>query len=595
MHDYRRTHSCGDLNKTHAGETVTLSGWVHKRRDLGGLTFVDLRDRYGITQLIFDPNKNADLHKLAGNLKHESVISIEGIVHPRVEGMANKNMVTGEIEIEVSHLELLSESLVPPFTLNDDTYEVNEELRLKYRYLDIRKGNLLKNLTIRHKAMVATRRFLDGEKFTEVQTPIMSKSTPEGAREYLVPSRIHPAHFYALPQSPQIYKQLLMISGLDRYFQIAPCFRDEDLRAERQPEFTQIDIEMSFGKPEDIKKLTEGMLKEIFKECLNVEIETPIPVMSYHDCLENYGTDKPDVRFDMPLVRVDDIVKDSTFSIFTDQLKNEGCIKGICVKGGAEISRKGIDVYTEFVSRLGLKGLAWMKKQNGEFSSSIVKFFPSELLDKLSNVLHVEDGDMILFAAAKESVVNQALDHLRRHIAKERKLIPENAYKFLWVNDFPLFEFDEEENRLTSIHHPFTSPHFDDIKLIDEDPLNVRSDAYDCVLNGFEIGGGSQRIHNQELQKKIFKTLNLSEDDIKTRMGFFIEALQYGTPPHLGIAFGLDRIAMILCNTDNIKDVIAFPKSLNATDLMMQSPSMVEKVQLDELKIKTLAEEISVI
>lgn len=595
MHDFRRTHTCGELKKEDVGKEVTLSGWVHRRRDLGGLIFIDLRDRYGRTQLIFDPNRNKDVHKIASDLKHEYVISIRGVVNKRAEGMANKSMTTGEIEIDVSHLEILSESMVPPFTINDDTYEVNEELRLKYRYLDIRKGPLLDNLKMRHKAMLATRSFLDSQAFIEVQTPILAKSTPEGARDYLVPSRVHPAHFYALPQSPQLFKQLLMIGGLDRYYQIAPCFRDEDLRAERQPEFTQIDIEMSFGKPEDIKTLSEGLMKSIFKECLDIEIETPFPVMSYHECQERYGTDKPDVRFGMPLVRVDDIVKNSEFSVFTSQIQSGGCVKGLCIKGGADISRKGIDSYTEFVARLGLKGLAFMKKQDGEFTSGIAKFFSKEIQDQISKAMDAEEGDLVVFAAASEQTVNQALDHLRRHIARERKLIPEKTYKFLWVNDFPLFEYSEEDERLTSIHHPFTSPHFEDIPLIESDPLKVRSYAYDCVLNGYEIGGGSQRIHSQELQQKIFKALSLSDEDIKNRMGFFIEALKYGTPPHLGIAWGFDRISMILCNTENIKDVVAFPKTLNATDLMMNSPSTVDKAQLDELKIKTLAEEISLI
>lgn len=596
MHDYRRTHTCGALRKTENGHVVTLSGWVHRRRDFGALTFVDIRDRYGITQLIFDPHKNESIHKLAQTLRPEWVISIKGTVRLRAEGMANANMPTGEIEIDVTHLEILSESLVPPFTINDDTYEVNEELRLKYRYLEIRKGTILQNLAMRHKAMICVRNFLNTQNFMEIQTPIMSKSTPEGAREYLVPSRVHPGNFYSLPQSPQIYKQLLMIAGLDRYFQIAPCFRDEDLRAERQPEFYQIDLEMSFGKPEDIKLLIEQMLKALFKECLNVDIHTPIKEISYHDCMEHYGTDKPDVRFDMPLVRVDEIVKDSSFSVFVDELKNSGsCVKGICVKGGAEISRKGIDAYTDFVAKLGLKGLAYIKKQAGEYSSSIVKFFSQEALDKLSKKMDFHDGDIVFFASSKETTVNQALDHLRRHIARERNLIPKNVYKFLWVKDFPLFVFDSVENRFSSSHHPFTSPHFDDIEKLDTDPLNIRSYAYDCVLNGYEIGGGSQRIHNQDLQRKIFKLLSLSEEDIKERMGFFIEALQYGTPPHLGAAFGLDRLIMILCDTENIKDVLAFPKTSNASDLMMQSPSPVEKKQLEELKIKSLAEEISLI
>lgn len=593
MLDYRRTHHCGELSKTHVGQKVTLSGWVQKRRDLGNLIFIDLRDRYGVTQLIFDPNLDKELHAGANKLRHEWVISIEGKVTPRAKGMENPSMKTGEIEIHVDNLSILSESKVTPFTIYEDQTEVNEELRLKYRYLDIRKGKIAQNLRLRHKALLAVRNYMDEHSFTEIQTPILSKSTPEGAREYLVPSRIHPGHFYSLPQSPQIYKQLLMIAGMDRYFQIAACFRDEDLRAERQPEFTQIDIEMSFLKPSDIQTLSEGLLKKIFKECLNIDIPTPFRHMSYNDCMEHYGCDKPDLRFDMPLIRIDDLAAESTFSVFLDTLKTGGCIKGLCVKGGDDVSRKGIDAYTQFVGQFGLKGLAWVKKQETGYSSSITKFFSDALLDKLSERMQAEVGDLLLFAAAQESNVNQSLDHLRRFIAKERQLIPKNCFKFLWVTDFPLFIWDAEEKRLSSAHHPFTSPHFEDLALLDTDPLQVRSYAYDCVLNGYEIGGGSQRIHNQDLQEKIFRLLSLTEEDMKTRMGFFIEALKYGTPPHLGIAFGVDRIMMILCDTDNIKDVIAFPKNHHASDLMMSAPSMIHQKQLDDLKLKSLAEEIS--
>ena len=590
MFDYRRTHTCGQLTKENIGAQVTLSGWVHKRRDLGHLIFIDLRDRHGLTQLIFDSTKNKDLAQLAAKIRSEFVISILGTVEPRAAGMQNSNMKTGEIEIHVNHIEILSESKIPPFTIFEDQSETNEELRLKYRYLDIRKGKIAANLRMRHKALLAVRTYLDEYEFTEIQTPIMSKSTPEGAREYLVPSRIHPGHFYSLPQSPQIYKQLLMIAGMDRYYQIAQCFRDEDLRAERQPEFTQIDIEMSFDRPEAIKKICEGMLKKIFKSCLNIDIPTPFPEYSYDYCMENYGCDKPDLRFGMPLVRVDEIAKESTFSIFKDVLAQGGCIKGLCVKGGETFSRKEIDQYTQFVSHLGLKGLAWIKKQKEGFSSSIGKFFTEDQLHQLCNRMQASEGDLILLAAAKESVVNQSLDHLRRHVAKQLNLIPKNSYAFLWVKDFPLFVWDDEEQRLSSAHHPFTSPHFEDLPLLDKQPLQVRSYAYDCVLNGYEIGGGSQRIHNQDLQRKIFELLKLSEEDIQHRMGFFIEALKYGTPPHLGIAFGVDRIMMILCDTDNIKDVIAFPKTNLASDLMMSSPSLIASKQLQELKIKCLAE-----
>lgn len=595
MLDYRRTHHCGELTKNHVEQRVTLSGWVHKRRDLGNIIFIDLRDRFGITQLLFDSTKNKELHQLANKLRPEWVISVQGQVSPRATGMQNPSMKTGDIEIHIDTLTILSESKVPPFNIFEDQIEVNEELRLKYRYLDIRRGKIAHNLRLRHKALLALRNYMDSQQFTEIQTPIMSKSTPEGAREYLVPSRIHPGHFYSLPQSPQIYKQLLMIAGMDRYFQIAPCFRDEDLRAERQPEFTQIDIELSFQTPNEIKKLSEGFLKAIFKTCLNLDIPTPFQELTYAHCIEHYGTDKPDLRFDMPLVRVDDIVARSEFSVFLQHLKNGGCVKGLCVKQGEQISRKEIDHYSQIVSQLGLQGLAWIKKQKEGYSSSITKFFSESLLQELSDRMKAEEGDLLLFAAAKESLVNQSLDHLRRFIARERNLIPKNTYRFLWVTDFPLFVWDEEEKRLSSTHHPFTSPHFEDMHLLDTDPLKVRSYAYDCVLNGYEIGGGSQRIHNQDLQHKIFQLLQLSEEDINHRMGFFIEALKYGTPPHLGIAFGVDRIMMILCDTESIKDVIAFPKTNHATDLMMSSPSIVGQKQLDELKIKSLAEEITLI
>lgn len=595
MYDYRRSHTCGELRKSDAKKIVKLSGWVHRTRDLGGILFVTMRDRYGMVQILFDPNDNSQLHAQAATLKNEWVISLEGTVTLREDNMVNQSMPTGEIEIQPTKLEILSKAKTPPFVVNDKNVEVNEELRLKYRYLDFRRGQLAENMRLRHKAMLSARNFLDENQFLEVQTPILSKSTPEGARDYLVPSRIHPGNFYALPQSPQLYKQLLMISGLDRYYQLAPCFRDEDLRAERQPEFTQIDIEMSFGWPDDIKQLTEEMLKRIFKNCLNRDIETPFQSLTYKECMEHYGTDKPDLRFKMPLIRVDSLVAKSDFSVFKSQLESGGCIKCLCIKGGIDCSRKKIDAYTNMVSEFGLNGLAWIKRDENGFSSSIVKFFKKDLLEELAKKTDMQSGDLLLFAASKESIVNQALDHLRRTVAKERHLIPEGRYEFLWVTDFPLFEWDEEDNRLTSVHHPFTSPNFEDIELLEKKPLEVRSHSYDIVLNGYEIGGGSQRIHSEELQSKIFDLLKLSEEDLQIKMGFFVEALKYGTPPHLGIALGLDRLAMILCGTENIKDVIAFPKTLNASDLMMQSPSKVTPNQLKELDLKLLNGEISLI
>lgn len=594
MFDYRRTHTCGELTRTNLNQSVTLSGWVHRRRDHGGLIFIDMRDRFGLTQLIFDPAViSKEMFEQASRLRSEWVISIHGIVIPRAEGMTNPKMRTGEIEIQIKELEILSSAKTPPFSICDEESDVNEELRLKFRYLDIRRGDIAKKLVMRHKAMMTTRNYMSHHGFLEISTPILAKSTPEGARDYLVPSRVYPGNFYALPQSPQIFKQLLMVAGMDRYFQIATCFRDEDLRADRQPEFTQIDLEMSFGTPSDLMKLLEGLVAAIFKEGIGVDIPKAFPQMHYRDCLENFGTDRPDLRFGMPLVRIDDIAKRSTLSIFLEQLAADGIVKAICVKGGAEMSRKEIDGYTQFVGKFGLSGLAWMKNGPEGLTSSIVKFFTPELLTELTQRLNVEAGDLILFGAAPEDRVNQALDHLRRKIAKDRGLLHPEALNFLWVTDFPLMRWNAEERRLESEHHPFTSPNFEDLPLLDKEPLKVRALAYDLVLNGYELGGGSQRIHSSELQEKIFRALKLSPDEIKEKFGFFVEALQYGTPPHLGFAFGLDRIVMLLSRTENIRDVIAFPKTQKASDLMMQCPANVAQKQLDELKIKAEPVEIS--
>jgi len=580
-----RTHTCSELNKSHVGKKVKLAGWVNKRRDHGSMIFIDIRDRYGLTQLVFDPEISKKAHELAKELRNEWVILIHGEVSLRK--MPNNNLKTGEIEISVETLEILSKSKSSPFPIFEDKTQTNEELRLKYRYLDIRRRAILEKIIIRHKALLETRNFFSENDFLEINTPILSKSTPEGARDYLVPSRIHPGNFYALPQSPQIFKQLLMIGGIDRYFQIAQCFRDEDLRADRQPEFAQIDVEMSFGTKEDLYSICENHLKRIFKKCINIDISTPFIKMSYSECLEKYGSDKPDLRFDMHLIRLDEILKKSNFVIFTDTLKKEGCIKAFNVKGGVDISRKKLDEYSTFVQSFGLKHLFSIKKLNSTLTSNLTKYFSEDLLKELEKKLDIENNDMIFIAAEKENKVNQALDHLRKKIAKDRNLIKENEYKFLWVEDFPLFEWSEEEKRIVSMHHPFTRPNAKDLHFLEKEPLKVRAEAYDLVLNGYEIAGGSQRIYSSDIQENIFKLLNLTQEEIKQKFGFFIDALSYGTPPHGGIAYGFDRLIMILTNTDNIRDVIAFPKTLKALDLMMESPCLVKEEQLKELNIKT--------
>ncbi len=585
MIDFKRTHDCGTLTKKYIGKTVRLSGWVHRRRDHGGLIFIDLRDRFGLTQLIFDPTVCSNAHNDAQNLRSEWVITAKGKVRSRGEGLTNPKLHTGEIEIEVLELTILSRAKTPPFSIADETIEVSEELRLKYRFLDIRRGPILNNLIVRSKAMQVTRRFLDSQGFLEISTPILAKTTPEGARDYLVPSRIYPGNFYALPQSPQIFKQILMVSGMDKYFQIAPCFRDENLRADRQPEFTQIDIELSFETQDPLFRTIEELMQMIFKDTIDADVSSPFKRMEYKECIEKYGTDKPDLRFDMPLTRLDDLIERSEFTILKDQLSTGGCVKALTLKGGAKLSRRQIDELVAFVRPFQLQGLAWMKRTDEGFTSNIVKFFSEDLLNELGSKVEAESGDLILIAAEKESIVNQALDHLRRHLARAFNLIQPNDYQFLWVTDFPMFKLDETTNMIESEHHPFTSPHFDDMDKIDSDPLSVRALAYDLVLNGYEIASGSQRIHDGGLQQKIFHILRMSEEDIQEKFSFFINALSYGTPPHLGIALGLDRIIMILSNTENIRDVIAFPKTQKASDLMLQSPSHAANDQLRELDI----------
>lgn len=581
MLNLERTHDCGTLAASNIGEKVLIAGWVHRRRDHGGVIFIDLRDRFGLTQIVFRPETDGNLHELAGNLRSEWVIAVQGVVSSRGEGMTNPKLKTGEIEIDVHTLHILSKSKTPPFSICDETINVHEELRLKYRYLDIRRGEITQNLILRHKAMQSVRNFLSNQDFIEITTPILGKSTPEGARDYLVPSRISPGSFYALPQSPQLFKQLLMISGLDRYFQLSPCFRDEDLRSDRQPEFHQIDVEMSFGTYESFLPMMEQMITTLFKETKRIDLFAPFARIPYSEAIERFGTDKPDLRFGMELIRIDTLAKKSEFSVFLDA----DVVKGICVKGGSNISRKQIDEYTRFISNFGAKGLAWMKMQSDGPTSSIVKFFSKEVLDEIVHTMDAKDGDLMFFVASNESTVNQALDHLRRKLAKDRDLIKQDHFAIAWVTEFPLLLWDELEGRYNCSHHPFTAPYHEDIHLLDSDPLAVRSASYDLVINGYEAGGGSRRIYDSELQQKIFTLLKLSEEEITNRFGFFVEALQYGTPPHMGIAFGLDRLIMLLSQTDNIRDVIAFPKTQRASDLMMDAPSDVMKKQLTELKI----------
>jgi len=580
----KRTHYSGELREAHIGQTVTLMGWVQKRRNLGSLIFVDLRDRSGICQIVFDTAVSEEAFEKANGIRSEYVIAITGEVRKRES--VNNNLPTGQIEIFASALKILCEADVPPIHI-DDNDEANERLRLKYRYLDLRKPKMQNYLLTRHKIAASARRFFDANGFVDVETPMLTKPTPEGARDYLVPSRVNLNKFYALPQSPQLFKQLLMVSGFDRYYQITKCFRDEDLRADRQPEFTQIDVEMSFVDEEDVRAINERLLQTIFSEVAGVEVTLPLPKLSYNEAMERYGSDKPDVRFGFELKKMNAIFETTDFKVFSDALASKGDIRGININGYAEkFSRKDITKLEEFIKSYGAKGLAWIKFHNGEMQSSIAKFLDEAKIEAIKALFDVNDGDLILIVADKPNVVFDSLGALRNEIAKQLEILDPKDYRFLWVTDFPLFEYDEEENRYMAKHHPFTSPKDEDVDLLESDPANCRAKAYDIVLNGYEIGGGSIRIHNSAVQERMFKALGFTEEEAKEKFGFFIDAFKFGAPPHGGIAFGLDRLVMLMTGTDNIRDVIAFPKTQDAKCLMTNAPSVAEQKQLNELYLQ---------
>jgi aspartyl-tRNA synthetase len=587
MSDLQRTHTCGQLRKADAGSEATLSGWVDTRRDHGGVIFIDLRDRYGKTQIVFNPEHNAETHKAASVLRSEYVISVRGKVEERPEGMANPDLDTGDIDVMVDQLEILNTSETTPFEITGDT-EVSTELRLKYRYLDLRRPLMQKYLTARHKVYQVARQYFDSNNFIEIETPFLTKSTPEGARDYLVPSRINRGQFYALPQSPQLFKQILMVSGFDRYFQIVKCFRDEDLRAQRQPEFTQIDLEMSFVREDDVINIIEGLMVEVFRKVLGKEVSAPFPRLSYHDAMDRYGCDAPDLRFEMTIKEITDIAKKSDFKVFKSVAESGGQVRGINATGCAKLSRKDIDGLTTFVNQFGAKGLAWFKVDENGLTSQIAKFFNTELQTEIIERFKAAPGDLLLFVADKKSVASQALSQLRLNIAKSNGLINEEEFNLSWVVDFPLFEYNEDADRYDSLHHPFTSPHPDDLDHLEERPLDVRARAYDLVLNGVELGGGSIRIHKPDVQKKIFNLLNIDESTAQERFGFLLEALKYGAPPHGGIALGLDRMVTLLLGLDDIREVIAFPKTQKATCLMVDAPSDVDEKQLKDLGLSLL-------
>jgi aspartyl-tRNA synthetase len=582
---FGRTYYCGEITEKAIGEKVVLKGWVQKRRDLGGLIFIDLRDRTGIVQVVFSPDVSKEALATADKVRNEYVLHVEGQVVAREEGTINEALPTGKIEVQATNIQIINAAKTPPFVIANQT-DVSEDLRLKYRYLDLRRPMMFETFQLRHKTTKAVRDFLDAEGFLEVETPILTKSTPEGARDYLVPSRVHPGKFYALPQSPQIFKQLLMVAGFEKYYQIARCFRDEDLRADRQPEFTQIDIEVSFMSQEEIMTMTENMMAKVMKEVKGIDLPTPLPRMSYEEAMSRYGSDKPDTRFGLELVDLSELVRESNFKVFSGAVQNGGQVKAINVKGAADkYSRKDIDALTEFVGNYGAKGLAWLKVDQEGLKGPIAKFFSEEEQQQFIQVLDAAPGDLLLFVADKKNVVAASLGALRLKLGKELQLIDESKFNFLWITDWPLLEYDEDEGRYYAAHHPFTMPVREDLPYLESNPDKVRAQAYDLVLNGYELGGGSMRIFEREIQEKMFKVLGFTKDQAQEQFGFLLEAFEYGTPPHGGIALGLDRLVMLLAGRSNLRDTIAFPKTASASCLLTEAPGEVSKAQLDELHL----------